>query len=310
MEMEAVAKSLLETNRVQAALIQALWKGHGSVVRYTAPDGRSLVMKHVELRQDDSEADEGVERKRTSYIVERAFYDRFSSRLPSSSCRVPRLLAMGSSYLALEDLIDFPVRVNRIERHEQRPILSRVVKWLAEFHAVFLGEPKAQQGELWECGTYWALATRQQELAGMDDSSFLKRRAAEFDAKLREDDSIMSLVHGDAKLANFCFSSDLQSVAGLDFQYVGRGCGVQEVVYLVANGVKDEKLALEWSDSIFDEYFSALISNSVDQDKVERMRALVPFAAADYLRFLRGWAPHRGAQPFLEKLVAPILTKE
>ena len=304
--MEEVAKSLLETNRVQPELIQALWKGHGSVVRYSSPHGRSVVIKHVELRQDEAEADEGVERKRKSYIVERRFYEHFSARLPFS-CRVPRPLAMGSSFLALEDLVEFPVRVKKIERREQRPILSLVVKWLAEFHAKFMGESFAGQDELWECGTYWALATRQQELAGIDDSSFLKRRAAEFDARLRQDDSILTFVHGDSKLANFCFSSDIGSVAGLDFQYVGRGCGVQEVVYLVANGVKDDNLALEWSDGILDEYFSALMNNLVDKDKIERMRVLVPYAAADYLRFLRGWAPHRGAQPFLERLVAPII---
>lgn len=34
-----------------------------------------------------------------------------------------------------------------------------------------------------------------------------------------------TFVHGDAKLANFCFGSN--NVAAVDFQYVGKGIGVK-----------------------------------------------------------------------------------
>ena len=41
-------------------------------------------------------------------------------------------------------------------------------------------------------------------------------------------------MHGDAKLANFLFTSDHSQVAGVDFQYVGGGCGMKDVAYLLS----------------------------------------------------------------------------
>jgi len=40
-------------------------------------------------------------------------------------------------------------------------------------------------------------------------------------------------VHGDAKLANFCFSRDGKKVAAVDFQYVDGGCGMKDLSRII-----------------------------------------------------------------------------
>ena len=96
------------------------------------------------------------------------------------------------------------------------------VSWLAGFHAQNLN---ADPAGLWESGTYWHLETRPDELKRLDDP-VLKQAASSIDQKLK-DTKFQTLVHGDAKLANFCFSDDGNQVAAVDFQYVGGGCGMK-----------------------------------------------------------------------------------
>lgn len=82
---------------------------------------------------------------------------------------------------------------------------------------------------LWKQGTYWHLSTRPEELAKMLDSP-LKQHASHIDEKLDEC-SFKTIVHGDAKLANFCFTKSGTKSAAVDFQYVGGGCGMKDVAY-------------------------------------------------------------------------------
>ena len=63
------------------------------------------------------------------------------------------------------------------------------------------------QADLWETGTYWHLETRPDELVKLQDKK-LKEFAPLIDSKLSSA-KYQTLVHGDAKLANFCFSDDL-----------------------------------------------------------------------------------------------------
>jgi Ser/Thr protein kinase RdoA (MazF antagonist) len=152
--------------------------------------------------------------------------------LCDENCRIPRCLAVATQgdevLIALEDLdqAEFPVRKNAVSITE----LTRCLSWLAHFHASFMHRPP--EG-LWRQGTYWHLATRPDELKALTDKP-LAQAAAAIDRKLRNS-PLQTLVHGDAKLANFCFSKDGKNIAAVDFQYVGGGCGMQDVAYFIGS---------------------------------------------------------------------------
>ena len=108
--------------------------------------------------------------------------------------------------------------------------LRACLRWLAAFHATFLGVPPES---LWKVGSYWHLATRPDELEALTDTA-LRRAAPVLDARLNRA-RYRTLIHGDAKLQNFCFSTDGSAVAAVDFQYVGGGVGVKDVAYFVTS---------------------------------------------------------------------------
>ena len=183
-----------------------------------------------------------------------------------SDCIVPSCLAVNAggdeTVLVLTDLdaLGFDVRKDSVELEDIYACLS----WLASFHATFLN---SDAYGLWECGTYWHLDTRPDELAALDDVA-LREAAPLIDKKLREA-RYQTLVHGDAKLANFCFSSNSsttslspqsssQKVAAVDFQYIGRGCGMKDVAYFIGSCLyEDDCEAME--SQLLDYYFSVLV---------------------------------------------------
>ena len=65
-----------------------------------------------------------------------------------------------------------------------------------------------------------------------------------------------TFVHGDAKLVNFCFAKD-GHVAGVDFQYVGGGCGMKDVAYFIGSCL-NERDCEYLENQIFDTYFDYL----------------------------------------------------
>ena len=111
----------------------------------------------------------------------------------------------------------------------------------------------------------------------------LKDAAHAIDAQLRQC-PIQTLVHGDAKVANFCFAAD--AVAAVDFQYTGGGPGIVDVVYFLGSVLDDRALYAE-AEHWLDRYFARLAS----PDAEAAWRPLLPFAWADFERFLAGWSP-------------------
>ena len=148
---------------------------------------------------------------------------------------------------------------------------------------------------LWPVGTYWHLATRPDELAALDDGR-LRRAAPILDAKLAAA-TFQTFVHGDAKVANFCFSDNGDDVAAVDFQYAGGGCGIKDVAYFLSicmTEVECEASAPRHLDTYFGFLREVLAQRrpEVSADAVEtEWRALYPGAGADFYRFLAGWSP-------------------
>jgi len=185
------------------------------------------------------------------------------------------------------------------------------LSWLAHFHATFMGaEPRG----LWEQGTYWHLDTRPDELAILaKEDPALKDAAVAIDQKLRAS-PYQTLVHGDAKLANFCFSEDGASVAAVDFQYVGAGCGMKDVAYLVGSCL-DEHACEREESALLGLYFGVLRGaltaqgTNLDLDALERdWRSLYPVAWTDFHRFLKGWSPgHWKINGYSERLAREVL---
>ena len=189
--------------------IQSLWSGYGSISRY-ALEGcaiKQMVVKYVQWSNQPSHprgwnTSISHQRKIKSYHVESAWYKQYS-QLAQSEMKMPQCLGVrdieAGCLILLEDLdaAGFPVRKSSANFKE----MSQCIKWLAHFHGKFLETPP--EG-LWATGTYWHLETRPDELKAMKDQA-LSAAAQAIDEKL-SGCPYQTLVHGDAKLANFCFS--------------------------------------------------------------------------------------------------------
>lgn len=274
-----------------AELVQELWSGFGRISRVRLSAGPAI-LKAVDPGPAGHPrgwvSERSNARKLRSYRVERQFYAEFAARL-AGIARVPCLLGARETEtggeMLLEDL-DHAGFAGRRDTPSDAEVQA-CVRWLARFHGAFLGSPTTG---LWERGSYWHLATRPDELAAVADPR-LREGAAAIDARLGEARH-RSLVHGDAKVANFCFRDG--DVAALDFQYVGGGIGVQDLSYFLGSCLVDQELE-EKAELFLDGYFEALaesVGPEVDSAAVEaEWRELWPYAWADFHRFLAGWAP-------------------
>jgi hypothetical protein len=223
----------------------------------------------------------------------------------------------GRTLFVLEDLdaAGFGVRRSRVSEAE----LSACLRWLAAFHATFLNE---QPESLWKVGSYWHLATRPDELGALSDRS-LQRAAPKLDERLNRA-RFRTLVHGDAKLQNFCFAADASAVAAVDFQYVGGGVGVKDLAYLLSSALSADRLEREangYVDDYFRELRRALGERQRESDSgipssdfnllEAEWRELYPVACADFYRFLLGWAGEgHGRDRYLERVTRALLQRE
>ncbi|MBF2054961.1 MAG: phosphotransferase [Candidatus Sericytochromatia bacterium] len=290
--------------------VQRLWKGHGQILRVSLSGGTVASVIVKEIAPIAAGQDLGLQRKQHSYKVERAWYAHYS-HLNGPDCRLPRCLAQGSTasgdWLILEglDAAGYPQRRRQPDTAET----AAVLKWLACFHARWLG---TRAPALWTEGSYWHLATRPAEWQALPDSP-LKTHAHEFDQCLKQA-RFQTLIHGDAKPANFCFGAS--GVAAVDFQYVGHGPGVKDLVYFLSAIVPEEQAA-QRLPTLRQHYFdqlSAALSSRPDTDAdaaaiVAEWQALFAIAWLDYYRFERGWlGSGPAAYPYSEACLQRFVT--
>lgn len=281
-------------------VIQSLWSGFGEVSRYYWPSRAQTIVIKQFCAPTESNHPRGwntqvsQQRKIDSYINEQVFYHDFGT-LCDKYCRVPKPLVVevnnSDQLIVLEDL-DAAGFTNRRDQ-AGIDIAKLGIRWMAYFHGRFIN---ADAADLWPIGTYWHLATRQDEWQAMPNGE-LKSAANKIDRCLNLA-KFQTLVHGDAKLANFCFMPDNNDLAAVDFQYVGRGVGVKDLAYFLGCCFSSSEL-FEYQNELLECYFQYLnqalvhYSISVDFEQLEaEWRALYPVANADFQRFLLGWSPH------------------
>lgn len=185
------------------------------------------------------------------------------------------------------------------------------INWLANFHAKYMG---VRSELLWNIGTYWHLDTRPDELKALKDIE-LKKYAEVIDTKLNNI-KYQTIVHGDAKLANFCFNNDGTKCAAVDFQYIGHGCGMKDLVYFISSAVTPEDCE-ELEEWILNIYFNSLekaLKNyqpNIDAKAIEEeWRELFAIAWADFQRFIKGWSPeHYKINSYSEALTKRALER-
>jgi len=292
-------------------IIQSLWSGYGNISRYQLDD-ISIVVKNISLKEANSHprgwnTSNSHNRKVKSYEVETYWYENWN-QLCDDNCRVPKFLGSFSQgkeqWIVLEDLdANFPLRKQQLTLQEVKVCL----KWLANFHATFIDQkPKG----LWRTGTYWHLKTRPDELEKTVNLE-LKSKAKTIDEILNHC-KYQTIVHGDAKVANFCFSENEEEVAALDFQYVGGGCGMKDVAYFLGSCLSSsecEEFEKELLDFYFLELEKELAYKNIDFDELEKeWRNLYPIACTDFTRFLLGWMPtHQKLNNYNFKMMNSVL---
>ena len=306
-----------------SAVIQSLWSGYGQIVRLELSGGSqsSVILKHIKLPDAGNhprgwDTDLSHQRKIRSYQIEAHWYQHYAINC-SSDCEVPTCLAVDTfdneTVLVLTDLdaAGFNIRKSSVEIKDIHACLD----WLANFHATFLN---SSTDGLWECGTYWHLDTRPDELAALNDTA-LRQAAPLIDQKLRQS-RYQTLVHGDAKLANFCFRPNnftlnfSPNVAAVDFQYIGSGCGMKDVAYFIGSCLNENECEV-MEGPLLDYYFSVFIpqvrlkKGDVNTSELENeWRKLYPVAWADFHRFLKGWSPgHWKINSYSEKLTKSVI---
>jgi aminoglycoside phosphotransferase (APT) family kinase protein len=129
----------------------------------------------------------------------------------------------------------------------------------------------------------------------MDRRDPLKAAAIGIDQLLRQA-THQTLLHGDAKLANFCWRDakpgraplpgEPPPVAAVDFQYCGWGVGVLDVAYCLGSFPGIDNLAAD-GPPLLDLYFETL---DAGPEVEAEWRNLHCAAVADFERFMAGWA--------------------
>jgi len=283
-------------------MVQSLWGKYGKLLRINLGGSEqyaSVIVKQIQWGSSSESAkacsqDFSHRRKLKSYEIEGHWYQHFAHHC-DEDCRIPAFIA----HFPVEDGVLFMLEdlnsagFDRKKSNVTSSDMQACLHWLANFHACFMGtEPDG----LWKVGTYWHLETRPHELSIMSDLA-LKTSAFAIDHKLKSA-KFQTLVHGDAKLENFCFHHEKNKVAAVDFQYVGGGCGIKDVAYFIDSCLPPNECE-RMERPLLDFYFESLatavsrLHPQIDTDDLEaEWRSLFPVAWTDFYRFLKGWSPN------------------
>ncbi|KAI5460844.1 Ecdysteroid kinase-domain-containing protein [Mariannaea sp. PMI_226] len=348
----------------------------GSSKKWTiGADGKIRLILKLISPPASGGGDEGHFRKMLSYEVEQYFYQQITPLLHQdvavASCfaSVGHLQASDSQALQgsmtatlMEDLRQrFPVA------GEKRSVLNQVqvhaaLDWLAKFHAGSwkflpddlnryllppLKEMKRRRADvtaggdkLWLNGGYTYLATRQKELASLEDDTDSEWSAAFCDpmpgSKFSVADQVASFltprgrpfesfIHGDVKSENLFTTASGDEVAFFDFQYVGLGFGVCDIAKLFTCSVPLNMLTSDYDvpdELSMDEGERALLERYHKTLLVRRPPGLASFeypmdvfirhwetALVDWCRFQASWG-FWGNTDWLEARVRSILKDE
>ena len=321
MEVEQINRFILERTNAEEIRdrieVQSLWSGYGGIqkIALKGADFPSVIVKHVQPGGGSHprgwNTDLSHQRKLKSYQIETNWYASQENKARNNLARIPACYGTkkeeDEALLVLEDLdaSGFAGRRGAVNQTEWQAC----VRWLAAFHSENLNlEPEG----LWANGTYWHLETRPDELQRMDDQA-LKGSASAID-RILKDCQYQTLVHGDAKLANFCFSRDGSQVAAVDFQYVGGGCGMKDLAYFVGSCFRDDE-SEKMERVILDFYFAEIdrfltgMGSEVGGDQLEAdWRPVYRVAWADFHRFMKGWSPgHWKLSDYSERVTREVL---
>lgn len=278
---------------VNSELIQALWSGYGSLIRVET-EKSSYIIKQIKFptKRDHPKgwnSNLSHLRKVQSYKVEINWYKYYNENTQGALTAkyIQSQKINETQFLILEDLKEKGFTPKESISSSE---VHLCLRWLAIFHAKHLN---TKPNGLWNIGSYWHLETRPDELEALCEHK-LKELAPLIDRKLNSA-SYQSIVHGDAKLANFLFKEN--QVSAVDFQYVGGGVGVKDVAYFLTSIYDEEELFLN-EEKCLDYYFKELkealeiFQTSLDPNLIGReWRELYPYAACDFYRFLKGWSP-------------------
>ncbi|KAJ3061796.1 hypothetical protein HDU98_002303 [Podochytrium sp. JEL0797] len=255
--------------------LATLWDGFGSIVSRTYrhpndPSVRHTVVKTVSPRRSSHQS-ESFRRKMISYQVERFVYRYLQSTHASSPSATAgfataEMFECGRDFLILQDLsLSFPCDfIESDPRHA-----ASVITWLSAFHAFFWGrslpirsmteqdDGNESRDGVWDQGSYWYLATRGTEFKQLNRE--WRAVGVKVDGLLNSiPGELKTLVHGDAKAENVVVTREGEGegevgVAMFDFQYVGYGSGMKDVVYFLMTSVsgmtrelESEMLELYW----------------------------------------------------------------
>ncbi len=297
-------------------ILTSLWSGCGQIVKCQL-DEQACVIKaikvpdhinHPKIKQSNF----ALNRKRDSYHVEYAFYKQFSHKLPKQAAAIECIKAINKGDEFALVFKDFSKQGYSQATTEN---IKAILKWLAHFHAFHLNafhlnafHLNAKFDGLWQQGSYWHLDTRPDEFHNLPEKSDIKKAASLLNSALKQCD-YKTLIHGDAKLANFAANSQ-GHILGYDFQYVGAGVGVIDVMYFMTSCMDDSELH-KHAQSYLDYYFSQLKQALSDyqphinaDDVVTQWAHLWSVAWADFYRFLLGWSPeHKKVNSYMHDQV-------